>query len=208
MKQLKMLWLAVVAAAVVMAYAGAGSASATVLCEEFEIPCPAGKIYPAGTTVSAGLKPEGQSIFRATTGEELEACSMSNLAGSTSNKGAEKEAVKGEILKLSFAECSNAVAAPVLGQFEIEYVTGANNTRANLTFKGTQITINLFGFVDCVYGAGAGLFIGTMTGGEPGTIHVNTVLTKVNGGFLCPTTIYWEAPYEVTAPFPVYFKEK
>lgn len=208
MKSLKMLGLVVAAAAALTASLGVGSASATVLCEEFAIPCPAGKIYAVGQTVGAALAPKGVSTFRNTEGVALNSCSSSVFAGTTANEGKKGERVKGGISTFDFAGCSNATAVLENGSFEIEYVPGENATRANLTFKGTKFTITPFGAFDCVYGAATGTFIGTMTGGEPGVIHVNATFFKLGGSFLCPTDVTWEAPYEITAPYPVYFKEE
>jgi hypothetical protein len=208
MKSLKMLSLVTAATAALLASLGAGSASATVLCSEHKIPCPESKIYAAGTTVSASLEAKGSSIFRETGGTVLNTCTSSNLAGSTSNQGKENEAIKGAISTFDLTGCSNATAVTEAGSFEIGYILVENNTVANLTFKGTKVTITPFGVIDCIYGAGSGTFIGTMTGGKPGLIHVKTTLAKVGGSALCPPDAVWEAPYEINAPFPVYFKDK
>lgn len=53
MKLTKMLGLAVVAAIAVMAFAGAGTASATTLCKVKENPCAAANQYPTHTTILA-----------------------------------------------------------------------------------------------------------------------------------------------------------
>jgi len=208
MKSLKMLGLVVAATAALAASLGAVSASATVLCSENKIPCPESKIYAAGATVSAGLEAKGSSIFRETGGTVLNTCTSSSIAGSTSNQGKEKEAVKGAISTFDLTECSNATAVTEAGSFEIEYIPVENTTVANLTFKGTKVTITPFGVIDCIYGAGTGAFIGTMTGGKPAVIHVKATLAKVGGSALCPADVVWEAPYEINAPFPVYFKEQ
>lgn len=208
MKSLKILGLVAAAAAVLTASLGVGSVSATVLCSENKIPCPESKIYAAGATVSASLVAKGSSIFRDTGGNVLNTCSSSIVAGSTSNQGKKGETVKGAISTFDLAECSNATAVTEAGQFEIEYVTGENETRANLRFKGTKITITPLGGIDCIYGAGAGTSIGTMTGGKPAAIHAKATLAKVGGSALCPADASWEAPYEINAPFPVYFKEE
>jgi hypothetical protein len=58
MKYLKILGLAAVAAAAVMSIAGAGSASATVLCSTTADPCPAGQKWPTlvvDFTISPGF---------------------------------------------------------------------------------------------------------------------------------------------------------
>lgn len=208
MKSLTMLGFVATAALALTALLGVGPASATVLCEENQIPCPEGKIYPAGSTVSAGLEAETPTTFSATDGTLLDTCTGSTLAGPTANEGGAGKAITGALAKLAFTECSVATAVLELGSFSIQYKAIENKTAAILSFAGTRITISAFGLVSCTYGAGAGTTIGTMTGGEPGKIGVAAVLNKVAGGFLCPATVKWAGSYEVTAPYPVYYKEE
>ena len=60
-------------------------------------------------------------------------------------------------------------------------------------------------FGSCVYTAGTGTHIGTVTGGPTATVHVNAVVTRVEG--LCPASAKWVATYTVTSPTPLYVKE-
>ena len=201
------LGLAVAAGLTMAALTGAGSASATVLCEENNIPCPKGKVYAAGSTVSAALEPETSAVFKTTEGMVLNSCATSTFAGPTGNAGGKMQSVAGEFLKVTFGECSAATTVPEAGKFSIAYVAGENETRANLTVINTKITSTLFG-VSCTYGAGGGILVGTMTSGKPALVHAKTIISKVAGGFLCPSTVKFEASYEMTAPYPVYFKEE
>jgi hypothetical protein len=58
--------------------------------------------------------------------------------------------------------------------------------------------------VSCTYGTGTARDLGTLTGGNPATIDVNTVLIKQAGGFLCPPEAEWTASYTVPVPRPLY----
>jgi hypothetical protein len=72
MKYLKMLGLAVVAAAALSAFMGAGSASATVLCTTNSTPCGTSHtegtkegMYPAESTFVAHLKEKTKAVLQA-----------------------------------------------------------------------------------------------------------------------------------------------
>jgi hypothetical protein len=57
------------------------------------------------------------------------------------------------------------------------------------------VTINAF--EDCRYSAGTGLHLGTVAQGG-NTLAINVVVTKSNGGFLCPSSARWNAKYKIT----------
>lgn len=211
MKYLKMLSLAAVAAMVLVALLGAGSASATVLCTKYETPCPKGEDYEPGTKIDATLEPETSLIFKTTTGTLLNTCTSSTIEGKTSTTGSATETVSAVLTTLTFGGCTGKTVEHWLGELEIHYIDDPKNaTKGTLTMKATTVTMELFG-VNCVYGTGAAAHIGTFTSDDSmtyATIDFKTNLAKQQGGFFCPTTIVWEAAYNVTSPKPLYVKKE
>jgi len=207
MKHLKMLGLAAVAAAALTVIFAAGSASATVLCKEYETPCPVASLYAAGLTVSAALEAGGSSTLKITGGEAITVCKSSTMSTKTKNAGGKGELVEGEGSTLSLKECSATTTVITAGQFSIEYVPSQpTETRANLWISSLGISVNLFG-VTCTYGGGKN-YLGTMTSGAPAGLDVKTTLTKTAGGFVCPGDVTWEGNYKITAPEDLNFKEE
>ncbi|HET9197591.1 MAG TPA: hypothetical protein VFN92_04965 [Solirubrobacterales bacterium] len=204
MKHLKTLAIAGMTAAFLTVLLGAGSASATVLCKKNVIPCQEAD-YPANTTFHMTLEAETSSVFRDTTKNVVGTCTTSTIEGTTSNTGAAGKPVEGPLKALTFGGCASATAVIELGKFQIHYVAGTNTLGA-LTLVGTKVTISSV-FGSCVYGSGAGVEIGELTGGAPAKADINTVVTKISGSFICPTSIVWEAKYVVTVPEPLYFKD-
>jgi hypothetical protein len=194
MKYVKMLSLALVAASALMAFVGAGTASAT------RIYCGATHC-PAGTDISATLKTGSTAILETTGGTTLVTCSGSTVAGKTSNTGSSTETVKGPISTLSWSGCTNTVNTIVKGELEIHSASPTNN--GTLTAKSTQVTVDgIFG-ESCIYGAGAGLNLGTVVGGSPASISISALVPLISGGGFCPKETRWTANYTVTKPNPL-----
>lgn len=216
MQYAKLVGLVAVAALVLAALSGAGSASATVLCKVNAKPCPTpNEDYPAGTEIHASIAAGGGLAIRDTESHVLITCSESTLKGKTTNTGGTPGVpVEGKIETLTFngvggSECTSPIKVLKTGEFDIEYIPGTN-TRGTLTLKETQVTTTLAG-VSCTYGAASVVDAGTVTGtslGTPATIDFSGVLPKEGGGFLCPGDVTWETTYTITAPKPLYIKEE
>jgi hypothetical protein len=212
MRHLKMLGLAVVAAAAFMAFIGASSASATVLCTETTTPCPAGKkIGPTGDStdnwIHATLEPTTSAYLLATTGqgsetkEPLVTCNESTVTAESLNTGSATETARGEVTALSFGGCTHRVVVVKRGELEVHWIEGTHH--GTVTSKGAEVTVEIIG-VTCTYGSGAGTDIGILTGGSMATMDIHAVVNKVGGSLLCPSTAIWEANYTVTEPEPLY----
>lgn len=205
MRHLKMLGLAVVAAAAFMAFIGASSASATVICTETVTPCPAGKkIGPKGDAtdnfIHATLVPGTSASLRNTERKLLVTCTESTVTAESELTGSATETAKAKVTKLTFGGCSSGVAVLKPGTLEVHWTEGDDGT---VTSKEAEVTVNIVG-TTCTYGSGAGLTIGTLTGGSMGLIDINTVVNRVEGSFLCPATAIWEGSYTITEPEPIY----
>jgi hypothetical protein len=203
MKYLKALGLAAVAAMVLTALIGAGSASATVLCKTaLKEGCAAsGWDYPTGTEIDISLV--GTTSTSGTGGELLDTCTEGTNRGTTTNTGGSNETVDWNLLEFFSKSCTHTTDTIANGSLEVHWISGGTN--GTVTVKGTQATKIIPGGVSCTYGAGAeGTDLGTLTGGNPATLHVETALPKLAGSFLCPGDVVWNGSYVVTSPQPLY----
>jgi hypothetical protein len=67
-----------------------------------------------------------------------------------------------------------------------------------------EVKITVFG-TSCYYGTGAGTTLGTLVGGAPATLKVNTVVNEQEPqSFLCLNDARWEATFTVTSPSSLY----
>jgi len=210
MKYVKMLGLAAVAAVALMAFVGASSASATVLCTTpgtgtpTGTTCPAGQAKLAGTTIHAVLDP-GVVAKLTTTFKNIE-CNKSTVSGTTANEGSASETVHGAVEVLTFEECNCEVVVIEKGELEIHWIEGTHN--GTLTSKNAKVTAScstVFGNVHCIYSTGTGTDLGTLTGGEPSTMDIaeNNIPRLATNG-LCAEKANWDAKYEVTEPIDLY----
>lgn len=212
MNKIKVLGLALMAVAALMATVGAGAATATptALCKAPTTPnglpiCEGFHLYPAGTNIHAVLE-AGTKLNIATPLGVVE-CNQSTLAATTEQQ---TEMPLGAIVNaLTFGECEDA------GE-EVEVVTLKNGTldieiidlpvwthNGTLTLTGTQIRVfwKLTG-AECRY---APAHTGVLTGGAMATIDWAGNLTKVGGNLLCPEgNANWNGAYTVTSPEPLW----
>jgi len=214
MKYVKMLGLAAIAAAALMAFVGASSASATVLCtvEGTGTPtgttCPANEAYKAETEIHAVnkgvVKLDGALVIE---------CNKSTIKGNTTSEGSATETVGGPITTLTFEECTCEVKVLKAGSLEVHWInpvdeggkeTGSHN--GTLTSSGAEVTVlckTIFGNVHCIFTTNA-TDIGTLTGGNPAIATANAILTQAKTDSLCPSEPRWTATYEVTTPKPLF----
>lgn len=191
MKHLKMLGLAAIAALGLMAFLGAGTASATTLATNS-----AGTIkYAAGTEIHSTLKTGTSALLETTGGSTIATCTGSTVKGKTSNETG--TSVSGSIETLTWTGCSQTTDNVTLGSLSITKSTGDSGTVAG---SGTEVTLGVFG-VSCTYGTGASTTLGTITGGAAPVLAINAVLSRTAGDeFLCPKSGRWTAEYVVTSP--------
>jgi hypothetical protein len=202
MKYLKALGLAAVAAMVVTAFLGAGSASATVLCKTaLQEGCAAsGWDYSAGTEIDISLV--FTTSTRGTGGELLDTCTEGTNKGSTTNTGSSNETVDWNLTEFRSSNCTTTTDTVSNGSLEVHWISGGTN--GTVTVKGTQATKQLSG-VSCLYGPPAGgTTLGTLEGGSEPKLHVEAVLPKLSGSFICAPDVVWNGSYVVTSPQPLY----
>jgi hypothetical protein len=202
MKYLKMLGLAAVAAMALMAFVGAGTASATVICKTQVTPCPAEWMVSTGTNISASL--EGTAKLETTAAEPtlLDTCTGGSVSGPTEQTGSSTETVSIKFGKegVSWTGCTSTTDTVSGGTIEFHWITPWKLT---VTVKEVKVTVNIAG-VSCTYGFGSEYKdIGTFEPseeGKPAKMVISTVVPKAEGGFLCPGEARWTATYAATAP--------
>jgi hypothetical protein len=208
MKYLKMLGLAVIAAAALMAFVGAGTASATTLTGTGCVGTPSnhcaiGTVIEAENVGHVTLHPPFGSIT----------CKTSKVAGKTTTTGGknakgETESVKGEITALSFTDhgkaCNDGSAIVTVlqkGTLEIHSLGNGNGT---LTSSGTEVTVQYLG-LDCVFKTN-NTDIGTVTGsantGGNAIFDIAAVIPRTGGtsGAFCGEKAQWTGTYKITKP--------
>jgi hypothetical protein len=199
MKHLKMLGLAAIAAMGLMAFLGAGSASATVLCTTTDTPdCSAGWDYPAGTVIDFSMV--GSSITEAGS-TILQTCTGGTIKGKTANTGSSSETVSVSLEQWTWTGCNTTVDATALGSLEIHWIEGTHN--GTVTGKNSKWTTQSLG-VTCTYGTGTGTHIGTVTGGAGSSWAISSTIPKIEGSFICPSKVSWTAEYVLTEPHALF----
>jgi hypothetical protein len=199
MKYLKMLGLAAVAAAALMAFLGAGTASAeTTLCEKTEDPCQAANAVTAGETISASLAAGTKAVL--TAGEKKVECSKSGISGKVATATTPTGNVAAK--DLTWSECNIPAETVTGGTIGIHH-HGAHNgtvTVKDFVVKTTE------GFISCYWRPTAAA-TGTMTAGTPATIKFTDLPVELvdtvdhNSSAFCPaSTGKWNATYQVTNP--------
>jgi hypothetical protein len=198
MKYLKILGLAAIAAAALMAFAG--TASATTLTS------PKGTIVKTGTTIHAVS--EGHAVLDPPFGT-IE-CN-STVEGTTSNEGGVvggvTQSVTGTISVLNFTGCTNATVSVIKkGTLTI---TSLGNGNGSLSSSGAEVTVEFIG-THCIFTTN-NTAIGTVTGsgnleGKTATLDISANISRTGGrsGAFCGTTAAWTGSYSVTKPDPLY----
>jgi len=209
MKYVRILGLAAVAAAALMAFVGASTASATVLCtvEGTGSPtgttCPEGKAEPGGTEIKSSLV-AGTKAVLATSFKTIE-CKKSSVAGKTSNEGSATETVTGSITTLTFEECNCVINVLKNGSLEVHWISGTHD--GTVTSSGAEVTAEcetLFGKVHCIYTTNA-TDLGTLAHGNPAKLEVKEAsIPRAPTNALCAEKALWTATYEVTTPKPLF----
>ena len=180
MKQLKIIGLALVAAAAFMALAGNASAAPTLTCPT------------AGTTCTGSITTSAVETLTLKAGIATDTCTTSTVSG-TLGSNTETEA-SGSISTLDFGGCS--LTTDVLSEGSLTILpTG------EVKSIGSEVTVSALG-TSCVYGGGAspGTKLGTLTGGTTASLSVKAQLPKISGGFACSNPAEWTGKYSVTSP--------
>lgn len=208
MKYLKMLGLAAVAAAALMAFVGAGTASAKegVLCSTTSNPC--NSKWAANTVLDFSLKTGTSAVLtNEANGEVLDTCkgSGTTVQGKlTANPNATGTAT-GEITSLQWKECTftTTTVAGFNGALTVERIAGTSNGTVRADGE-TRVTINTVLFGSCVYGVTSGAHLGVITEGKGTAATFKAEKAKASrltgSAFACPEKSLWTAEYVLTSP--------
>jgi len=178
MKHLKMIGLALVAAAAFMAFAGNASAAPTLTS-------PAGTEYTGTLTATASSSLLLKATFANVT------CTSSTVSGTISTN-TETHAT-GNISTLDFTNCSTTTDVLANGSLTV-------NQKGEVFGSNSRVTMVAFG-VDCVFGTTTNTKLGTLKGGTPATMTISATLPLIEGSaFACGSTGTWSGSYTVTTP--------
>ncbi len=200
MKYVKMLALAAVAAGALMAFIGAGTASASVLCSTTTEAgkCPEAQIWPNKTVIDFSLTPETSALLKETgaEGKTLDTCKVSTVKGELTNAAV----ATGKITELTWGTCTFPTKTVLNGGLQVDRIAGTSN--GTVTSDGiTEVTINTILFGSCIYTVESGKSIGTLTEGKPAVFTANASAIKTAGAAAaCPETSVWTASYTLTSP--------
>jgi len=188
-KYIKNLALAAIAAAALMAFLGAGTASATQLCTDSGGVC---------TEYSGNINGTSTNATLATNLANVECSDSATTINASSSTGAP---ITGEVTALSFTGCRTEVTL-------IPCTVTVKNLPYNASLEGKTLTVT-----DAV-GAGAKVVCGevlsceflttkaelAITNGEPTVAVAKNVALSHETGAICPSTATWNATYSVTSP--------
>jgi hypothetical protein len=202
MKYVKMLALAAVAAGALMAFLGAGTASATVICSTTADPCPAGQAWPNTSPIDFSIPSGSSAILKDTSGNELDKCSGSTVNGEITNTGSATETVTGTIKELTWTNClfpTKTVSTD--NKLKVHKIAGTSNGTVTSDTQ-IEVTINTILFGSCIYGVPSTTDVGTITegSGTGATFHANAIASRFGSNFACPSTSRWTGTYVLTSP--------
>ena len=186
MKYLRLLGLAMVGAIVAVAFVGASSASATVLCKENKSPC--GSAWPEETTIVA------ESSKAVLSGSLSVTCTSRVVVLAEKNDASE---ILGSITELTWANCTGCtkVTTTQLPTVTLQPIGSGNGT----LLTTSQTTVSLEG---CPLGAHCTAKVNdaslAFSGGAIGTAEATASGVPVTlSGFGCGTSGKWDALYVV-----------
>jgi hypothetical protein len=197
MKFLKIIGLAVMAAAAVMAV-GAATSSATVFCKNNSNTTTCSEPYKIGTVGVASN--EGSFLLENLGGSVLDTCTSVKVEKEQTEEGSSTTTVKGKVeasdIKLS--ECTQTTDVLEGGEGEVHWISGTDNGTG--TANGGAVTTIIAG-VSCTYGLGKEMKDwGVLTGGKPASMSVSNIAIKVAGSFLCPSEARATGKLVLTSP--------
>ncbi len=197
MRTAKMCLLAGSACLAVLAFLGAGTASATVLCKANETACSGANTHPAGTTIEASLAPATKFVIAGPLNVE---CSESNLTAKTTAQAGSP--LGAEITALTFGKCMTcpevkAESLPATSDIE-------KSGSGNGTFTPQSINLDMkkcYGFTSCKLTVANPKL--QFTGGSPAELALKEVPVKLSG-FGCGTEGKMSVTYDISKPAPLF----
>ncbi len=195
MKYLKILGLAAIAAAAQTASLGAGTASATVLCET-NVTSNCGTGWHVKTGTELNFSAAGSIILTGPFGEVITTCSQSTVKGNTTSTGSASTTVTVNITTLSFNLCNRAVQVNTATTGTLEVHQIANTDNGTVTSNDSTWTIMNIPFLGTCRYLTNNTDIGKISGSLAGPTFdiAASILSETSG---CPSGT-WEGSYEYT----------
>ena len=196
MKQLKILGLAAVVTGALMAFVGAGAASAT------ELTCtnpPSTKVMCTSTLIHA-TSVGGKWVLDSPLGN-VECHSTIISSTITTGSSTETPSAEGAV---TFTECNHPVFVLRNGTLEIHTEGSTANHNGTLTSTGLEFTVEEFGF-HCIYTTN-NTTIGTVTGssttGGKAKLDISATIPRTGGraGGFCGSSAPMTGTYQIEAP--------
>ena len=201
MKQLKILGLAAMAVAALMATLGAGTASATVFCDETKTPCPVNQDWPK-TAFDFELKSGVVSRVTDTFGLTLAECKVGTMKGTILQPGSKTETVIPSIPNagLTWEGCNMEAGTGLL--LQVHQIALTDN--GTVTADTVAIFKVLYQTKECWYQIAKSQDLGALIGGKDAVLAINVspTLDADNSSPLCPGTVKWTAEYTLKEPNP------
>jgi len=206
MKYVKRVGFAAAAVALLVALAGSGTASGTVLCKTPGTGSPTGTTCPEGWAYGPGTRIHAvaEGTVTITTEYVTVHCNEATIEIETTNEGSATETVKGPQGSLIYGGCNCEVKVLKSGTVEIHAIAGTHN--GTLTGSNNEVTTTcstIFGKVHCIYVTEA-TDLGTITGGSTATLDLDVDLLPAPTNFLCSSSDTLEGSLEITDPKPLY----
>jgi hypothetical protein len=192
-----------------MAFLGADGASAALFCKtepageggEKGRKCTEGWAYPAATELHGVRELEP---YTTTTMFKTVECEESTIKAVTEKEGGGLEHLHLPVGALTIGKCNCEVKIIKAGTLEIGWIPGSGN--GVVTSSGLEETLNcatIFGNVHCIYVTNE-TELGTLTGGNPGTLDVTAEVRRSTTSSLCDEKAVWHAKYKIESPKPLY----
>jgi len=202
MKYLKMLGLAAVAAASMMAFVGTGTASAnTILCETtITTGCASDWDWKVGATMKFSLKSGVSAKLTDTSGFiTIDTCTEATVTGTLARTTTPQGTVSAS--GVDWGGCTRTTDTVTAGELEIHHISNTHN--GTVTATGFAVTIP-FSSSTCAYGFTATRDIGTLVTSADGLdaeLVINTnvdLISSHSSASGCPSSGKWTATYTQT----------
>lgn len=195
MRYIKSLGCAAVVAVALLAVAG--GAAATTLCKNNANTATCNETYGPNAIIEAELNKGTKVVFENTMGASLNSnCTESHFRAKVTNAGNATETVKAAMESLTFGGVNCSTKVIEMKTLEIHHI--ANTDNGTLTVSEFELETTIGG-EPCIYG-GASVDLGILDGGNPASLTINAILSKINACVIGPATIRWTGTYTLTSP--------
>jgi hypothetical protein len=195
-KYVKILGLAAIAAATMIATLGAETASGTALCEDSQTTNCTSHVA-LGTSVR--FSAEESIKLLGPFGLIIDTCTESNVEGPTTSPGGSAGvAVSGEVKVLTFAKCTRTTTVGTKSTLSVQNIAGTDN--GTVTSSGATVTVHeIPGFGTCSF-VTENTSIGTLTGSlTTPTFDISATIPSETSG--CPSGT-WSGKYVYSGSTP------